>query len=124
MAGMQLLITDYFCHNDHFVCSLYLSAVTSKGGQSFWIKVNGSGQKQAARLSDHNLLGSRCKLGVRRGGCSTGTHLLPLMQHRRKVRESIELADNRSSYSIHAYNIDFIAAQAISVMMSSPPIPH
>jgi len=79
-------------------CSLYLSAVTSKGGQSFWIKVNGSGQKQAARLSDHNLLGSRCKLGVRRGGCSTGTRLLPLMQHRRKVRESIELADNRSSY--------------------------
>jgi len=67
--------------------------VTSKGGQSFWIKVNGSGQKQAARLSDHNLLGSRCKLGVRRGGCSTGTRLLPLMQHRRKVHTASLQAD-------------------------------
>jgi len=94
-----------------------LSAVTSKGGQSFWIKVNGSGQKQAARLSDHNLLGSRCKLGVIRGGCSTGTRLLPLMQHRRKVRESIELADNKSSYSIHACNIEFTTTQPFSVIM-------
>ena len=71
-----------------------LSAVTSKGGQSFWIKVNG--QKPAAKILDHNLRGSRCKLGVRRGGCSTGTRLLPLMQHRRKVRESIELRISRT----------------------------